>query len=95
MLQILQSPEVIVALASAILCGIIWNIRLEGKQVLHKALFTAELEALQKEQVVLKAQIVAEIMKRENLEAAIREDLTAIKLTMARMVAVMEDRLGR
>jgi hypothetical protein len=85
MMEILRSPEVIVALCGGMIGAIIWNIRLEGKQILHKALFTAQLGTIEKEHTALKAQVETEVIKREVLEKSIRDDLNEIKLTLARM----------
>lgn len=93
MLELARSPEVVVFLATCVLAGIIWNIRLEGVVRLQKALFEAKLDTVEKSHEALKAQMAGEIVKRENLEASIREDLTAIKLTLARLAALLEEKL--
>jgi esterase/lipase len=93
MLEIAKSPEVIVFLCTCVLAGVIWNIRLEGVVRLHKALFDAKLDSIEKDHAALKAVLDSEIIKREALEKSIREDLTEIKLSLARVAALLEEKL--
>lgn len=93
MLELARSPEAIIFLCSCILGGVIWNIRLEGVVGLQKALLEAKLETIEKDHEALKALLGSEIIKREALEKSIREDLTEIKLSLARLAALLEEKL--
>ena len=92
MLSFLLAPEIIVALCTGALGTGIWLLRLEGKFNLHEETFKANAKALEKGQEALKAHLEAEVVKREVLERSIRNDLTEIKVSLTRLVTIMEDR---
>lgn len=93
MIDLIRSPEVIVALCGGIVTAIIWNIRLEGKHVLNKAVVQTQFEGFVRDVKDIRAALSSEILKREQLEKGVRDDLVEIKLTLARMAAIMEEKL--
>lgn len=92
MLSYFLAPEVIVTLCTGSVCAGVWLLRLEGRINLHKAISDAKTDTIGEGYKALRAYLDAEVLKREALEHNIRNDLTEIKLALARLVTIIEEK---
>lgn len=83
MTSLWQQPEVVVAFLSAVVGGIVWLVRLEGKQYYESKGTEAELASLRNDISLAHKRIDDAKEKHEEMENRILNEMSQIKVSLA------------